>query len=45
MRREFGRYIVERYTGWVTGRDTDRPALSVRVKFDSDSFSFLGLGR
>ena len=31
VRREFGRYIVGHYTGWVTGKDTDRPALSVDV--------------
>lgn len=31
VRREFGRYIVEHYSGWVTGKDPDRPALSVDV--------------
>ncbi|HEX6587779.1 MAG TPA: response regulator [Longimicrobiales bacterium] len=31
VRREFSRYIQERYTDWVTGRDDDRPPLSVDI--------------
>jgi CheY-like chemotaxis protein len=31
VRREFGRYVVAHYTDWITGRDEDRPPLSVDV--------------
>lgn len=31
LRREFGEYVTERYTGWISGEDEDRPMLSTDV--------------
>ena len=31
VRREFGRYVVANYSDWITGKETDRPPLSVDV--------------